>query len=354
MAIYLITGVSGYIGSMLTRHLLESEPDCEIIAPVRNMQKARERFRDIFDSVRPEQTPGKEREPGQKKKRDLSRLHLLQADLRICDFWKSFCREAGNIDYIVHCASITSSCKMISHPTEVIQSTVNTTQNILEYARCCGIKSMVYLSSMEVYGDIKCTDGHWASEKEAGAGRVDILSARSCYPLGKRMAENICYSYFKEYGIPVKIARLAQTFGRGVPPFDNRIFAQFARAVRLGEDIVLYTNGLSTGNYCGIGDVISGVLTILKLGADGEAYNVVNEENTMTVRQMAQLVASQVAGGRIGIRTEVRPEENRMYAADTGLKMSGDKLRSLGWNPEQKLIGMYREMLEDMEDRKDS
>lgn len=351
MAVYLITGASGYIGSMLTDHLLENEPDCEVIAPVRDIQKAGERFADIWGHARPGRISEKEDGSEGKEKRGLSRLHLAESDLCSGRLFGNFCNVVSHIDYVIHCASVTSSREMVSHPTEVIQSIVNATQNILELARRCGAKSIVCLSSMEVYGGLECTDGHRAAEREAGAGRVDILSARSCYPMGKRMAENICYSYFKEYGVPVKIARLAQTFGRGVPPSDNRVFAQFARAVRSGEDIVLHTEGGSMGNYCGIDDVISGILTILKQGADGEAYNVVNEENTMTIRQMAQLVASQVAGGRIGIRMETLPVERSMYAADTGLRMSGEKLRNLGWKPKQNLAGMYREMLEDMEKR---
>lgn len=161
------------------------------------------------------------------------------------------------------------------------------------------------------------------------------------------MAENICYSYYKEYGIPVKIARLAQTFGKGVPHSDNRVFGQFARAARQGTDIVLHTKGHSMGNYCGIHDAVRGILTILKKGADGEAYNVVNEENTMSVREMAELVAERLAGGNIKIRYDI-PEENVYgYAPDTGLRLSGRKLAELGWKPAESLQKMYADMMEE-------
>ena len=233
MPIYLITGASGYIGSMLKKRLLDSDGYLKIVALSRN--------------------PGK---PGE-------RVYVIQADLRDCNFPGYFYEKADQIDYILHCASVTDSREMVSHPVEVIQSIVNGTQNVLELARRYQIKSMVYLSSMEVYGETDCSDGHRAAEDTAGAGKVELLSARSCYPLGKRMAENLCYSYFKEYGVPVKIARLSQTFGRGVPSTDNRVFSQFARAVKAGEDIVLHTEGNSMGNYCGIDDVVSGILTIL-------------------------------------------------------------------------------------------
>ncbi len=84
-------------------------------------------------------------------------------------------------------------------------------------------------------------------------------------------------------------------------PTETKVFAQFARAAKAGGDIVLHTEGNSMGNYCSIDDAVSGILTILEKGVNGEAYNVVNEENTMTVRQMAELIADKIAGGKIKI-----------------------------------------------------
>ena len=86
-------------------------------------------------------------------------------------------------------------------------------------------------------------------------GYIDVSDVRSCYPIAKIMSENLCHSYFAEYGVPVKIARLAQTFGRGIRKDDNQVFAQFANAVRTGSDIVLHTAGISMGNYCDIDEV---------------------------------------------------------------------------------------------------
>ena len=60
-------------------------------------------------------------------------------------------------------------------------------------------------------------------------GYVDPLNVRSSYSMGKRMCECMCVSAYKEYGVPVKIARLAQTFGAGIAASDNRVFAQFAK-----------------------------------------------------------------------------------------------------------------------------
>lgn len=318
MNTYLITGATGYIGSMLIKHLRKSDKDCRITALVRNSQKAKELFP--------------------------TGVTILQADLSDRTAMRNL---KVNCRFLIHCASVTKSAEMISHPVEVTESIINVTQNVLELARRCSVKSMVYLSSMEVYGDIDCSDGHRVSETEAGS--IETLHTRSCYPLGKRMAENICYSYYKEYGLPVRIARLAQTFGRGVRPGENRVFAQFARAAKVGKDIILHTAGTSMGNYCGIDDAVSGILLILARGQDGEAYNVVNEKNTMTIREMALLVADQVAEKRIQILYDIPEDGHYGYAADTGLRLSGKKLLGLGWKPNEDMVQMYFGVLEDIE-----
>lgn len=317
MITYFITGSTGYIGFMLIKYLLQRK--FRILAPVRNLQKAYEMF--------PEG------------------VAFLQADL--CDrrCVEQLLAAEGSADYVIHCACVTASAEMITHPVETIESIVNMTQNVLEYAKRCRVKAMVYLSSMEVYGSVDCPDGHRVTEEQVSQGTVELLVSRSCYPLGKRMAENICYSYYKEYGVPVKIARLAQTFGEGVLPSDQRVFAQFAKAVREGRDIVLHTEGRSMGNYCGIHDAVSGIMTILENGTNGEAYNVVNEANTMTIRQMAELTASKIADGRIKVVYDIAEDNRYGYAADTGLRLSGRKLMALGWKPNESMEEMYHQLL---------
>ena len=316
MSIYLITGATGYIGSMLVKHIKETDEGAGITALVRDRTKAR--------NMLPHN------------------VQIIEADLTDREKVASLNLDC---DHMIHCASVTASKEMISHPVEVTESIVNTAQNILELARQSPVKSMVYLSSMEVYGKLDRPGKDRITEEEALRGEVELLASRSCYPLGKRMAENICFSYFKEYGVPIKIARLAQTFGEGVLPSDKRVFAQFARAVREGRDIVLHTQGRSMGNYCGIHDAVSGIMAILEKGTDGEAYNVVNEANTMTIRQMAELVADKIAGGSIKVVYDITEDDRYGYARDTALCLSGKKLMALGWKPKESLEDMYGQLI---------
>ena len=318
---YLVTGATGYVGRHICRRLLAEGHVVSVIA------RDKKRISDIEDSG----INGK----------------VYETDITDTCGMENV---GGTFDYIIHCAAVTRSDIMISNPVEVADGIVIGTRNVLELAKRCGTKSVVYISSMEVYGKVKDT-GKPVTENILGD--VDILSARSCYPLGKRMAEQYCYGYYAQYKVPVKIARLAQTFGKGTDKNDTRVFMQFAKAAKYGKDTVLKTRGMSYGNYCGIEDTVEGILVILREGEDGQAYNVVNEDNTMRIRDMAELVAGslpRVEDGQDGIRVIYDIEDNSKtgYAPDTELRLSSEKLRGLGWKPEKKLIQMYRDILEEL------
>lgn len=318
----LLTGATGYIGSMLAKNIIcSSDWDMErLILPVRDTKKAETMLREELGS---------------------GEVEIVLCKGAVED-WNSE-NIPQHIDYIIHCACPTRSAEMLSRPTEVADCIVWGTRNILELARQKQIMSMVYLSSMEVYGNIVCEEGKRISEKELGSVALD--DPRSCYPMGKRMAEHYCHAFCKEYNVPVKIARLSQAFGWGVPLDDSRIFAQIARAVIGTQDIILHTQGLSMGNYCEISDTVRAVQTILLKGSNGETYNVVNEVNTMRIRDMAELVVKKIAQEQIRVLYEIEESSVYGYAADTGLRLSSQKLRGLGWRPSKDLEEMYRELI---------
>jgi len=319
--ILLLTGSTGMVGGALLRAELKRKQFNRIILPVRNIVKAREIYNDLQEI-------------------DYQKLDFVET--RIEEFRTE--KFPMPINFIIHCACVTQSKDMITHPVETADSIVIGTKKILELARNKQVRSMVYLSSMEVYGKVEDT-GEPIQEDQLG--EIDLKSVRSSYPMGKRMAEHYCHLYYQEYGVPVKIARLAQTFGKGVHPDDKRVYAQFARAVLEKKDIILKTQGTSMGNYCALDDVVEGIFIILKNGKDGEIYNVVNETNTMRIRDMAELVAKKIAGGSIKVSYDIPKGNPFGYAPDTGLRLSSEKLRKLGWEAKGSLEDMYHTMLRD-------
>ncbi len=262
-------------------------------------------------------------------------------------FYQDICTAVPDeleCDYIIHTANSTTSAFFLTNPVEVIESIYTGTKRILDFAMEKGVKGVVYLSSMEVFGRIDSEE----KISEEQIGYLDIHNIRSCYSEGKRLAELLCTAYANEYGLPVKIARLAQTFGAGVPKQENRVFAQFAKSAIKGESIVLHTKGQAVGNYCYTVDTIRALLLLLKAGNPGEAYTVVNEETTRTIAEMAQMVAQTFSNGKSNVVFDI-PENNRFgYAPDTKMHLSAEKIRKLGWQPEVSLEEMYRRMLPDL------
>lgn len=315
----LVTGATGLIGSLLVRALAccnrKRQAGINIVALVRSPGKASAIYGPLLDR---------------------GDIELVVADIA------SEVVIEGAVDHIVHGASITASKQMVTQPIETIMTAVNGTNHLLALAKHKQVKSFVYVSSMEVYGVF---DGIGGPVTEKDLGFLDLSKVRSNYPESKRLCENLCIAYLAESAVPVKIARLAQTFGAGVLPGESRVFAQFARCAMAGEDIVLHTHGRSEGNYCYTRDAVKALLTLMVRGENGQAYNVSNEATHTSIADMARMVASDIAGGKISVVFDI-PQSNVFgYAADTRMLLDSSKLRALGWTPEVGLKEAYERLM---------
>ena len=182
---------------------------------------------------------------------------------------------------------------------------------------------------------------------EERLGYLDHLNVRSSYSESKRLCECYCKSYAVEYGVPAVIARLAQTFGPGVPVSDNRVFMQFTKSALKHENIVLHTKGDSMSNYCYITDALAGILALMKAGEAGEAYNVCHDEETRSIASIAQLVATHVSNNKSKVVFDI-PEDVQGfgYAPTVHMFLSSKKLKSLGWKPKVSMAQAYVRLAE--------
>lgn len=130
------------------------------------------------------------------------------------------------------------------------------TQKALEIAKLNTDCRMLYVSSGE------------AQEE------VDHLSVRACYPMGKKAAETLCISHYKEYDTSVIIARPCHTFGANVMESDNRATAQFIASAVKGRNIAMYSAGEQVRTFSYVADTASGLLTALAAGQSGAVYGV--------------------------------------------------------------------------------
>lgn len=318
----LITGSTGLIGSLLTKILLKTNNEklynITAIAVARNEKK----FNIIFKNY---------------LKNKYLKVYFtdINSELHIED----------NIDFIIHGANITDSETFVKRPVETIDSILISTKNILEFARTKKVKSLLYLSSLEIYG----TKG-WSAKKisETDYGYIDALNIRSSYSEGKKLAECLCYSYQKEYQVPIKIARLSQTFGAGVNYYDNRVFAQFARNLIQQKNIVLHTKGETIRNYCYTTDAIRAIFFILLIGIDGNAYNVANKNSVISIYDMAQLFLKQVPNRDLKIEMQLDSVYEKVYNPIIKVELDTSKLEQLGWKAKVGLDTMISRLIESM------
>lgn len=316
----LITGSTGLIGQAIIKkiqHYNDSAVESiKIVAMVRNQEKAEELF-------------GKENDC----------LQYLVGDVMTIQ------PQNLSVDYIIHAASQTSSKTFINEPVETIMTAFTGTKNMLELAKANPVKGFAYLSTMEVYGSL-ATDEKIGEEHNTN---LDAMKVRSCYPESKRMCESLCASYASEYGVPIKVIRLTQTFGPGVKYNDGRVFAEFARCAIEEKDIVLNTKGETKRNYLYTEDAVDAILAVLVNGEVGEAYNAANEDTYCSIYEMACMVAEKCADGKINVRINDQGDAaQRGYAPTLKMNLDTRKLQALGWKPQVGLEEMFNKMLEDM------
>ena len=314
----LVTGATGLIGQTLVSALLRygGGDSIHVIACVRNEEKARRLFGGI----------------------DRGNLDLMVTEIASMPVK----RLERQVDYVIHAASQTSSRAFVDEPVETIFTAIDGTKRALEFAKNNQVRGFIYLSTMEVYGtppdDAKITEDHGTN--------LDTMQPRSCYPESKRLCEILCASWQKEYGVPVRVLRLTQTFGPGVRYDDGRVFAEFARCAMEGRDIILKTAGQTCRSYLYTADAASAILTVMVCGEDGRAYNAANEATYCSIRQMADLVAAECGEGRIQVRIEAEADPSRLgYAPTLHMNLDTSRLRALGWEPVCGLADAYRRMM---------
>lgn len=317
-ATVLVTGATGLIGATMVRGLMGynqfGKGKLMVMALVRSEGKAKQMFSEYLEN---------------------ECFTLVTGDVN------TLTQIDGDIDYIVHGASITSSRDFVDKPVETILTAIEGTRNILELARAKQVKGMVYMSSMEVYG----TPVDNTPLTEEKMGYLNPLSVRSSYSESKQMVENLCAAYCEEYQVPVRIVRLTQTFGPGVAADDGRVFAEFARCVKKGTDIRLQTAGQTERMYLYTADAVTALLTVLTKGQNGTAYNAANKETYCSIKEMAEMVVSEFGQGKSRVVVAIPDIPNASYNPVCHVYLDCGRLEQLGWRAETGLKEMYRRMM---------
>lgn len=302
----LVTGATGMLATYISYFLLylkeEKGIDLNLLALCRTKSKAETIFKDFLNKPY---------------------FGLLLQD--VCDP----IQYDGSIDYIFHLAGNASPHFINTDPVGIVKSNMLGTFNILELAREKNSSKVIFASTREVYGKNEKED----CLTETSFGIVDPIENRSCYPESKRAAETIFRSYYLQYGVDFNALRIAHSYGPGMNLHgDGRVMADLMGNVVDGENIELKSTGEALRAFCYITDAVTGIFYVALKGEPGEAYNLANEKEEISIRDLAQMLVSLRKDKNLKVVFN-NPDKNLGYCNYKRVGLNTNKLEKLGWKP---------------------
>ncbi len=314
----LVTGATGRLGMYIVEAINKADIDWNlnttIIALARNEQKLYEVFGTSLN---------------------LPNIQTLVQDITDPIRWE------GDIHYIFHTAGAASPQDFTNTPVDTLWGHLQGTRNVLELAKEKKSEKILYVSTVEIYGEWKHEEGIC----EEDIGQLYCDNARACYPEAKRMCETMLAAYEAQYHVPYVGVRLCHTFGPGISLDDGRAFSEFIRNVIKGEDIVLQTDGGAERTYTYVADAIGAMLLAFTKGKE-HYYNIANLDNLISIRNLAQLIAGLDTKGRVKVRYADEEKQKLKYLPFKLGIMNVDRIMELGWRPQVGLEDAFRYTLE--------
>jgi UDP-glucuronate decarboxylase len=199
-------------------------------------------------------------------------------------------------------------------------------QNVLQLARRTGAR-VLQASTSEVYGD---PEQH--PQMETYVGHVNPIGPRACYDEGKRCAETIFFDYRRLHGVPIKVARIFNTYGPRMLENDGRVVSNFIVQALRNEPITLYGDGQQTRSFCYVDDMVCGLEALMETPDSIAGPCNLGNPHEVAVRDIAGLILEQT-GSRSKIERHALPEDDPKRR-----RPSIDRARDvLGWAPRVRL-----------------
>ena len=313
----LISGATGMIGSFLIDVIMfknkNNDLNCTVLAAGRNENKAKKRFEYCINS---------------------KNFEFVNWDVN---------KEVGEfkhktVDFVLHLASNTHPIAYATDPIGTITTNIIGTKNMLDFASEHNTTRCLFASSNEIYGENR---GDVEKFKEDYCGYIDSNTLRAGYPESKRCSEALCQAYIRQKNLDIVIARLTRSYGPTLLSSDTKALSQFIHKGLNKEDIVLKSEGTQYYSYTYVSDAVSGLLTILLKGENGEAYNIADEKSDIMLKDLAKLIADY--SGR-SVRFELPDElEKSGYSKATKARLDNFKIKELGWSCKYNIKeGIYR------------
>jgi dTDP-glucose 4,6-dehydratase len=208
---------------------------------------------------------------------------------------------AIHVDVIAHLASPASPIDYDRMPIHTMRANSLGMYRLLDVAQTVGAR-LLFVSTSEVYGDPLVHP-----QPETYWGNVDPIGPRSCYDESKRFGEALLFAARRERGTQANVVRLFNTYGPSMRRDDGRVIPEMVSAALAGRPLTIHGNGSQTRSFCYVSDLVAGLVHILgDQDLDGEVFNVGNPHE-ITVRELAEHII-ELTGSTSEIRhTSARP-----------------------------------------------
>ena len=258
----MVTGGAGFIGSHLTRRLLEAGH--EVLVVDNFYSGTRSNVEDLIGHPR---------------------FELLRHDVTFPLYVE--------VDEIYHLACPASPIFYQRDPVQTTKTCVHGSINMLGLAKRTGAKILL-ASTSEVYGDPAVHP-----QEESYWGNVNPIGIRSCYDEGKRCAETLFFDYFRQHALRIKVARIFNTYGPRMAADDGRVVSNFIVQALTGRPLTVYGDGSQTRSFCFVDDLVEGLIRLMETGSEVTGPINLGNPGEFTMLELAEQVTALVGAGEI-------------------------------------------------------
>jgi len=248
----LVTGGAGFLGSNLCRRLLDR--GYEVMCLDNYFTSQRSNIADMLDNPR---------------------FELIRHDVTE----PFFCE----CDWIFNMACPASPVHYQFNPVKTTKVAFLGVLNMLGLAKRVKAR-ILQASTSEIYGDPEISP-----QREDYWGHVNTIGVRSCYDEGKRVGETLCFDYLRMNSVDIRVARIFNTYGPGMHPYDGRVVTNFIMQALHNEDITIYGDGSQTRSFSFVDDTVEGLLRLMEQEKTVGPVNIGNP-NEFTVKELAEMV----------------------------------------------------------------
>jgi UDP-glucuronate decarboxylase len=287
----LVTGGSGFIGSHLCMRLLTLGHD--VLAADNFYSSDRHNVRELVQNPR---------------------FELIRHDVTFPLYVE--------VDEIYHLACPASPVYYQRDPVQTTKTCVHGSINMLGLAKRLGARILL-TSTSEVYGDPAVHP-----QPESYWGNVNPIGIRSCYDEGKRCAETLFFDYHRQHALPIKVARIFNTYGPKMQADDGRVVSNFIVQALRGESLTIFGDGSQTRSFCYIDDMVDGLISLMNSSPEVTGPINLGNPGEFTMLELAKQV--------LALTDSDSPVQHLPLPADDPVRRKPDISRAkevLGWEP---------------------